>query len=83
MLRAAGDRDAPRMLEGARTLLESGQEMPPEQRRYLLATGMLGALAQGDRGESLRLWKGYRDTASGGSEPDLLLRLLAVESGGH
>ncbi len=81
LLKAVGNRDAPRMLESARALLENVQKVPPMERRYLLATGMLGALAQGKREESLRLWNQYRSTAFGGSEPGLLFRLLVAESG--
>ena len=81
LFQAADHRDASRMLEGARALLERREDIPPAARRYLLASGMLGALAQGDREESLRLWARYKGMVFGGNEPDLLFRLLAAESG--
>jgi hypothetical protein len=83
LLKAVGNRDGPRMLEGARTLLESREDISPVARRYVLASGMLGALAQGNREESLRLWARYKGVTFGGIEPDLLFRLLAAESGGR
>jgi spermidine synthase len=78
--KAFGERDGAKMLEGARTLLASGDVFDPNVRRFFLVTGMLGALAQGERAESSRLWSQYGAAIFAGIEPDLLLRLLLAES---
>ncbi len=80
LFRAVGKRDAARMLEGARTLLASQKDLSPLARRYLLASGMLGALAKGDQGTSQQLWEEYRGITFGKDEPDLLFRLLVADS---
>ena len=49
-------------------------------REFLVASGMAGALMQGNREESLRLWEAYRPSLFGADEPDLLFRLLSADS---
>ena len=77
---AISDRDAIRMSAAARTLLESGENFPLGAVRYLVATGMLGSLAQGEKADSYRLWLKYKTKMFAGKEPDLLFRLLVAES---
>ena len=80
LFKASGRRDAVLMLEAARTLLASEHDLPWQAHHYLLTAGMLGALAQGNRSESLRLWERYKSITLAGKEPDILFRLLAAES---
>ena len=80
MFKAIGRRDASEMLEGARGLLKHWQGLTQIRRKYLVAAGMLGALAQGNRPEAGRLWSQYKAALFGDSPPDLLFRLLAAEA---
>jgi spermidine synthase/MFS family permease len=80
LFKAVGKRDAAHMLEESRALLSNMSHVTPLARKYLLASGMLGALAQGDRRESHRLWSENKDITFGNDEPDLLFRLLSAES---
>ena len=80
LFKAVGRRDGAGMLEGAQTILANNPDMTQLARRYLLAAGMVGALANGDRGASQRLWSKYRDITFGETEPDLLFQLLAAKS---
>jgi len=81
--RAIGNRDANKMLAGARALLASGNGVSLVVRKFLLESAMLGALSQGDRAESNRLWTEYGAAMFGSDEPDLLFRLLAAEKTAH
>jgi predicted membrane-bound spermidine synthase len=83
LFRAVGMRDANKMLTGARALLTKGDGMSLVVRKFLLASAMLGALSQGDRAESNRLWSGYGAAMFGSDQSDLLFRLLAAESTAH
>jgi spermidine synthase len=83
LFKAFGKRDGAKMLESARSLLARVDAFDPNARKFFLVTGMLGALAQGDRAESSRLWSQYGTTILGNKEPDLLLRLLLAESSVH
>ena len=83
LFKAVGRRDGDGMLEGAKAILANNPDMTPLARRYLLAAGMVGALANGDRGTSQRLWSKYRDITFGETEPDLLFQLLAAKSRAH
>ena len=80
MFKAIGRRDAAEMLEDARELLKNRHDLTPVVQKYLVAAGMLGALAQGNRPEAQRLWSQYKAALFGNSEPDLLFRLLAAEA---
>jgi len=75
-----GNRDALGMPIAARTLLGNVNQSQLAAVRYLVASGMLGSLAQGDKGGSYRLWSEYRAMMFGDSQTDLLFRLLAAES---
>ena len=83
LFKSVGNRDSARMLDGARTILAGGGDLSPIARKYLLTTGMVGALAQGNKAEAGQLWSRYRAAALGNEEPDLLFRLLAAESAGR
>jgi spermidine synthase/MFS family permease len=80
MFKAVGRRDAAEMLEGARDLFKNGNRLTGVEQKYLVAAGMLGALAQGNRPEAHRLWSQYKTALFGDNEPDLLFRLLAAEA---
>jgi spermidine synthase len=79
LFRAIGRRDAGEMLVGARDLLANQPGLSPNKQKYLLATSMLGALAQGNRVEARRLWSQYKTAIFGNNKPYLLFRLLAAE----
>lgn len=83
LLKAVGRRDAKTMADAAKTLLEKERDMPQGPVRYLVASGMLGYLVKGDKGESLRLWNDYKFKLYETSQPSLLFRLLAAESAIH
>ena len=80
LFKAVGNRDALGMPIAARTLLGNVNQSQLAAVRYLVASGMLGSLAQGDKGGSYRLWSEYRAMMFGDSQTDLLFRLLAAES---
>ncbi len=82
LFKAVGNRDAVRMMEEAQTILASGNELSPIARKYLLASGMVGALAQGKRAEANWLWTKYGLSLIATDDPDLLFRMLAAESVG-
>jgi hypothetical protein len=81
LLKAVGQRDASTMANTAKALLEKEQELPEGPLRYLVASGMLGYLMQGDREESLRLWHKYQFRMFGSVPPTLLFRFLVALSG--
>ena len=81
LFKAVGARDAGKMLEGAKALLAGSRDLSPGLKKYLLGVGMLGAISQGKREDSSRLWSEYGVTLFDGSnEPTLLFRMLAAES---
>jgi len=81
LFRAVGTRDAGAMLEGAKSLLADGNYLSSDLKRYLLSVGMLGALSQGKRAESSRLWSAYGVALFDDSnKPGLVFRMLAAES---
>ncbi len=65
------------MAATARMLLEAEPNLTPASRRYLVAAGMLGAIAHGDPVAAHEIW-----TSFGGTLPDdLLIRMLVMRSG--
>ncbi len=80
LFKAVGNRDASRMAITARTLLGNVNPSQLAAVRYLVASGMLGSLAQGDRAGSYELWSKYKSMMLGDNQTDLLFRLLAAES---
>lgn len=83
LFKAIGKRDAKTMADSARTLLESGKIMTQARLRYLVASGMLGFLAQGEKKESLRLWYKYQPVIFSDKQPGMLFRLLVANSTIH
>lgn len=82
LFKAVGNRDAPRMAMAARSLLETINPSLVAAVRYLVAAGMLGSLAEGDRAGSYSLWSKYGAMMPGDNQTDLLFRLLVAESAG-
>jgi hypothetical protein len=82
LFKSAGRRDAAQLTQDAISLLSTEGELPQQAKKYLLASGMMGALALGDRNMSGRLWAQYRERVFGNTTPDLLFLLLAAESTG-
>jgi spermidine synthase len=79
MFKAVSRRDAATMAAGAESLLALRSDLPGGHRQYLMAAGMTGYLAQGDRAHAAALWARYPNDAGGGAE-DLTLRLLAAHA---
>jgi spermidine synthase len=74
LMKAVGNRDAPKMARLAEALLQKTSDLPASHRQYLMAAGMAGYLAQGKRAEARALWERYpRDADAAG---DIGLRLL-------
>ncbi len=83
LFKAVGDRDASRMALTARSLLGTINPSLLAAVRYLVAAGMLGSLAEGDRAGAYSLWSKYEAAMPGDDQTDLLFRLLAAESAGR
>ena len=79
--KALGRRDPNAMEVTANNLLAQEQDIPQGASRLLVASAMLGSLAQGDQAGSLRLWQDYRSKLFGADGPNMIFRLLAAESG--
>jgi spermidine synthase len=77
-VRACGERDPRRMHAAARELLANETALRPASTRYLLAAGMLGAIAAGESAAARVLWNTYKDRLE--SAEDLLLRTLIARS---
>jgi hypothetical protein len=80
LLKSTSNRDPQKMAELSKTLLEDSGEMPLGAKKYLIVSGMLGALSQKDSSGSYSLWLKHKSSVFGNNEPDLLFRLLAAES---
>jgi len=78
LLHAIGRRDGARMAEAAQQLLAAEPDLGATSKRYLVAAGMLGSIAQGRPAEASELWA--RHQGSLGEDPDLLLRVLVARS---
>jgi hypothetical protein len=59
LMKAVGRRDAPQMAQLAEALLAKPSDLPAGHRQYLMAAGMTGYLAQGDRARAAALWNRY------------------------
>jgi spermidine synthase len=77
---AIGRRDAPRIADTARELMQSDIVFNPMTARIITTAGMLGYLMQGKKEESFQFWTRYKSTFLDNREPDLLCRLLVAES---
>jgi hypothetical protein len=69
------------MAASAGEILSSRQAMPPEVTEFVAATGMVGALVQGDQASARRIWLATRTMMFKDGPPDLLFRILASECG--
>ena len=78
LFEAVSRRDAAAMSARAETLLAVTSELPSGHRQYLMAAGMAGYLAQGERAKAAALWARYPEDAAGAD--DLTLRLLAAHA---
>jgi spermidine synthase len=74
LFRAVGERSAPGMGRIAEALLAKTSDLPSGHRQYLIAAGMAGYLAQGQRAEAATLWNRY--PADADRSGDVGLRLL-------
>ncbi len=78
LMKAVGNRDAPKMAQLAEALLVKTSDLPVGHRQYLMAAGMAGYLARGKRAEAQALWDRYpRDADAAG---DIGLRLLKAHA---
>jgi spermidine synthase len=78
LFRAVGLRDARAMASISRSLLAKAPSTGAM--RYLLAAGMLGSVVEGERDESLHLWRAYQSRVFETGQPALLFRLLIAHS---
>jgi hypothetical protein len=80
LFKAVEDRNPHAMFTLAARLLASEIDVPLQARKYLLASAMTGALAQGKRSESRELWEKYGGMIFESAEQDMLFRLLNTAS---
>jgi spermidine synthase len=80
LFKAVGRRDGAGMAATAGALLKGSDKFRPLVSHYVVATGMLGNLLQGNREEAYLIWSRYKGKLFGNREPELLFRLLAAES---
>ena len=66
-------RDAARMAGLAEQLLGMASDLPTSNRQYLVAAGMTGYLAQGQRDKAAALWTRYPKDVDGATDLDLRL----------
>jgi len=78
LLQAIGRRDGARMAAAARQLLAAEPDLGAPSKRYLVAAGMLGSVAEGKPVDARELWA--RHQGSLGPGEDLLLRVLVARS---
>ena len=79
-LQAVGQRNPARMAEASRQLLQAEPGLSPSSKRYLVAGGMLGSIAQGQPAAAHALWSEYGEPL--GAPNDLLLEFLVARSSG-
>jgi predicted membrane-bound spermidine synthase len=83
LFRSAGERNGRDIYLKSKELLVGSAEMTQGTVKFLLSSGMLGAITDGDWKASGALWNSYGNAAcANGQQPDLLLRLLISESHG-
>ncbi|HWE22352.1 MAG TPA: hypothetical protein VG496_00300, partial [Myxococcales bacterium] len=78
LLQAIGQRNGARMAAAARRLLDAEPGLSISSKRYLVAAGMLGSIAQHDPAGARDLWS--RHAAALAGTEDLLLRFLVARS---
>ncbi|MGE5699009.1 MAG: spermidine synthase [Deltaproteobacteria bacterium] len=76
LFKAIGNRDAKAMVDGAKTLLRSGEIKEIIALKYVVASGMLGSLILEDKEEAFRFWSSYRPVLLMDGNPDLLFQFL-------
>ena len=81
LVKAIGTRDAPAMAETSLRLFANRQDRTPLRRRFLLAAGMLGNIADGKPAGARTLWERHAADALQNSSPSLMLRILAAHAG--
>jgi len=79
-LQSVGQRNPARMAETSRQLLKAEPGLSPSSKRYLVAGGMLGSIAQGQPAAARALWSEYGESL--GATNDLLLEFLVARSSG-
>lgn len=79
LFKAVGKRDAKGMVTDALNLLQKEPNIATGGLRYLVASAMLGSLAQDDNEEALQLWQQYRGKLYT-DNPSLLFRMLASQA---
>jgi spermidine synthase len=80
LLKAVGDRDAKGMARSASAILAQETTLPATHFDYVLAAGMLGHVASGERSEARALWTRYARRATRHPEPHMLFRLLLAHA---
>ena len=80
LFKAIGERDAGKMADTAKLLLETEQDITPARMQYVLAAGMLGHLAQGDRNQAAGLWSMHYPRLKTADKPLFMLQFLEAES---
>ncbi len=80
LLRAVAARDAEAMALRSKELLAGTPTWDAGRLDYVLAAGMLGHLARGERAQALALWQGYATQVAGERQPNVLYRLLVAHS---
>ncbi len=80
LLKAVDGRDAPLMAQTARKLLEEMPTVHPVLQEYILAAGMLGELARGEKQAADALWKQYKNRLNAGTSQTLLMRMLVAHA---
>jgi len=78
LLQAIGQRDGARMASAARRLLDAEPGLSLPSKRYLVAAGMLGSIAQKDPVAARELWSRYAPSLE--RNEDLMLRFLVARS---
>ncbi len=74
--RALGARDAVAVAQQVDLLLKTDRTISVARMKYLVYAGMASNIALGKKDKARLLWSGYGDTAYGGKEPGMLLKLL-------
>jgi hypothetical protein len=78
LLQAIGRRDGTRMTAAARQLLAAEPDLGAPSKRYLVAAGMRGSIAQGKPADARELWARHQHSLGPGE--DLLLSVLVARS---
>lgn len=80
LLKAIDGRDAPSMAQTARKLLEEMPAASSNLRSYILASGILGDLSNGEKQAAHALWEQYGKRLDAKDSQTLLMRLLVAHA---